>query len=66
MSVPVRINGVTLDPGTPQELFSVPGAIAFTITRDAQRFLVNLPAGGEAAINPPITVLTNWQAALKK
>ena len=66
MSVPVRINGLTLNPGTPQELFSVPGAIGFTITRDAQRFLVNLPAGGEVAIAPPITVLTNWQAALKK
>ena len=65
MSVPVHINGLTLAPGTPQELFSVPGATAFTITRDAQRVLVNLPAGGEAAVAPPITVLTNWQAALK-
>jgi serine/threonine protein kinase/Tol biopolymer transport system component len=66
MSVPLGINGATLDPGTPQELFSVPGATAFTITRDAQRFLVNIPAGGEVAVSPPITVLTNWQAALKK
>jgi Tol biopolymer transport system component len=66
MSVPLRINGGTLDPGTPKELFSVPGANMFTITRDGQRFLVNLPAGGEAGIAPPITVLTNWQAALKK
>jgi Tol biopolymer transport system component len=66
MSVPLRINGVTLDHGTPKELFSAPGATAFTITRDAQRFLVNLPAGGEAAKAQPITVLTNWQAASKK
>ena len=66
MSVPLRINGVMLEPGTPIELFSVSGATAFTITRDGQRFLVNLPAGGETAIAAPITVLTNWQAALKR
>jgi Tol biopolymer transport system component len=66
ISVPLRINGATLDPGTPQELFSVPGALGFTIPRDAQRFLINFPAGGEAAVAPPITVLTNWQSALKK
>ena len=33
---------------------------------DGQRFLVNAPAGGEAAAAPPITVVTNWQAAFKK
>src|SRR5215475_14516334 len=53
MSVPLRINGVTLDLGTPKELFSVSGATAFTITRDAQRFLVNFPAGGETDIAAP-------------
>jgi hypothetical protein len=34
--------------------------------RDGQRFLVNMLAGGETASAPPITVITNWQAAFKK
>jgi hypothetical protein len=66
MSVPVRINGSKLEPGTPKELFPVPGATSFVVTRDGQRFLVNRPAGGESAAAPPLTVVTNWQAALKK
>jgi hypothetical protein len=28
--------------------------------RDGQRFLVNAPAGGEAAVAQPITIVTNW------
>jgi hypothetical protein len=32
--------------------------------RDGQRFLVNVPVGGEAAVAPPITVVTNWQRSL--
>jgi hypothetical protein len=34
--------------------------------RDGQRFMVNAPAGGEGAATSPFTVVTNWQAALKK
>jgi hypothetical protein len=34
--------------------------------RDGQRFLVIVPAGGETAAAPLITVVTNWQLALKK
>jgi eukaryotic-like serine/threonine-protein kinase len=66
ISVPVRINGATIEPGTPKELFGVPGANGFAVSRDGQRFLVNLPAGGESAAAPPMTVITNWQAGLKK
>jgi hypothetical protein len=47
-------------------LFSYAGTIAYAPSRDGQRFLVNVPAGGEAAIVPPLTVTTNWQAELKR
>jgi Tol biopolymer transport system component len=64
MAVPVNINGV---PGAPQALLSAPGATFFAVTHDGQRFLMNVPAGGEsAAAGPPLTVVTNWRAGLKK
>jgi len=70
MAVPVKL-GATVEAGTPQPLFPVartPGAgFAYQPSRDGQRFLVNLPAGGEtAAAAQPFTVVSNWQAALKK
>ncbi|HEV2202852.1 MAG TPA: protein kinase [Bryobacteraceae bacterium] len=66
--------GATVEPGTPQPLFPVsayrqlaPNGMAFSPSRDGQRFLVSAPAGGEsAAVAPPITVVTNWQVGLKK
>ena len=37
------------------------------VTRDGERFLMNVPAGGEsAAAGPSLTIVTNWQAGLKK
>jgi len=33
---------------------------------DGQRFLLNVPAGGESAAAPPITVVLNWAAGLGK
>ena len=66
MAVPVKINGASIQPGTPQALFTAVGASAFALTRDGQRFLMNVPAGGESAAGPPLTIVTNWQAGLKK
>jgi len=67
MAVPVKL-GTTVEAGTPQPLFPVfpVGASFFSYVpmRDGQRFLVNVPAGGEAAVAPPITVVTNWQRGL--
>ena len=72
MAVPVKL-GATVEPGTPQPLFAIfplrlgtRDIFAYEPMRDGQRFLVNVPAGGEAAISPPFTVVTNWQAAFKK
>ena len=36
----------------------------YDVTRDGQRFLINVPL--EEAASPPITVVTNWAAGLKK
>jgi dipeptidyl aminopeptidase/acylaminoacyl peptidase len=74
MAVPVKLGSSTVEPGAPQALFSVLGGnpgglsnVVYAPSRDGQRFLVNLPAGGEGATAAqPIIVVTNWQAGLKK
>jgi eukaryotic-like serine/threonine-protein kinase len=70
MAVPIKL-GSAVEPGTPQPLFPVPAFLssylAYAPSRDGQRFLVNAPAGGEsAAAAPPVTVVLNWQAAIKR
>jgi len=72
MAVPVKL-GETVQAGIPQPLFPIPpfpgiqfGASFYAPLGDGQRFLVNAPVGGEAAVAPPFTVVTNWQAAFKK
>jgi eukaryotic-like serine/threonine-protein kinase len=72
MATPIKL-GATVEAGTPQPLFPIPpfpglqlAASFYAPMGDGQRFLVNSLAGGEAAAAPPISVRTNWQAALKK
>jgi hypothetical protein len=72
MAVPIKL-GATIEAGTPQPLFPLspfPGFSSinsfYQPMRDGQRFLVNVPAGGEAAAAPPFTVVTNWKAAFRK
>ena len=65
MAVPVAL-GASVEPGTPHELFANAGITGHAPSPDGQRFLVNLPASGEGAAAPPITVVLNWQAELKK
>jgi serine/threonine protein kinase/Tol biopolymer transport system component len=68
MAVPIKL-GPVVEPGTPQVLFPFPpvptGLSSFDYgpSKDGQRFLVNAPADATA---PPITVVINWQADLKK
>jgi eukaryotic-like serine/threonine-protein kinase len=67
MAASVKISGASFEAATPQVLFTAPGASGFAVTRDGQRFLVNVPAGGEsAASEPPLTIVTNWLAGVKK
>jgi len=41
------------------------GVHTYAVTADGQRFLVNTQGGGEIA-STPLTVVLNWQAAVKK
>jgi hypothetical protein len=72
MAVPIKL-GKMIEVGTPQQLFPIspfPGfanvSSFYEPSRDGQRFLVNAPAGGEAAAAAPFTAVTNWQAGFKK
>ena len=67
MAAPVTITGASFESGTPLALFTATGASNFAVTGDGQRFLMNVPAGGESAgAGPPLTISTNWQAGLKQ
>ena len=60
---------ITLDQSaevsTPHELFVNAGMSTFAVARDGERFLLNVPVGGDNAVVPPITVVVNWISALK-
>jgi serine/threonine protein kinase len=67
-SVEVREKGASLELGTPQELFRANTAYItgtpFVASADGKRFLIN---GTTAqAASPPLTLVTNWTADLKK
>ena len=64
MAAPIAL-GARVEPGTPQAVFTAVGLTGYAPSRDGQRFLVNIPAGGEGAAAPPITVVLNWAAGLK-
>ncbi len=72
MSVPIAI-GANLTPGAPAPLFDSRIAnggaglgtrAEYDVAADGQRFIVNQFSEGE--LPPPITVIVNWQALLKK
>jgi eukaryotic-like serine/threonine-protein kinase len=77
-AVPVKTGTASnnFETGPGQSLFPVQplGGVALGIiarypyqpSADGQRFLVNVPAGGEGAGEAPITVALNWQSGLKK
>ena len=73
MAVPVKAApGVkpSLEAGVPAALFDAHDAsdeefdYEYDVTADGSRFLIN--TGGGAASAPPLTVVTNWAAGLKK
>ena len=60
--------GLSLDPGTPRQLFQFHGASDFLggsydVGADGQRFLVSALVGEEAS--PPLNVIVNWTEILK-
>ena len=76
MAVPVKAVAGTkpsFDAGTPVALFdahmvhySNDTNFRYDVTADGKRFLINTTAGGSGAALPPLTVVTNWTAGLKK
>jgi serine/threonine protein kinase len=76
MAVPVKSgsgSSAIFEPGAPQPLFRielVPAAPTasspYQPSANGERFLVNVQAGGEGTQAPPITVVLNWTAGLKK
>jgi len=74
MAVPVRaVTGAKspFEAGATVALFDAQMArepapsFEYDVTADGRRFLIN-KAGGSGATSPPLTVVTNWQAGLKK
>jgi hypothetical protein len=58
--------GTNVESGTRRELFATAGMTNYEPSPDGERFLVNVPADGEGAAAPPITVVLDWTAGLKK
>jgi dipeptidyl aminopeptidase/acylaminoacyl peptidase len=65
--MPVEIKGgAKFEAGVPKLLFDTRVlSVSFDVTADGQRFIVNTPVD-QAQFRSPITVVLNWQAALKK
>ena len=68
MAVDVSGNGPAFQVGIPKRLFASPVTVSsWDVTADGKRFLMALPPGQQSAqLREPITVVLNWQAALKK
>jgi eukaryotic-like serine/threonine-protein kinase len=74
MAVPMKLQPGTktpLEPGAPQVLFAAPPLATldvqmynYDVTADGQRFLLNTAVGGAAL--PPLNLILNWEAQLKK
>jgi hypothetical protein len=70
MAVDVRDDGAEFTAGAAKKLFALKSAAVFSLGTfwqpmpDGQNFLVLRPA--ESSAGKPITIVTNWQAGLKK
>ena len=68
MSVSLKLGADSVEPSAPRELFRLPPVVAgltslYEATRDGQRFLA---LTGREQASPPLTVIVNWPALLKK
>ncbi len=64
MAVEVKGDGKKFEASVPKPLFEVRQSAQFDVSKDG-RFLIHVPVE-QAAANVPLTVVVNWQAALKK
>jgi serine/threonine-protein kinase len=65
----VQASGARFETGAPHELFKIDAVLAnlafpFDVSRDGQRFLIY--RASSAVGPPPLTVVTDWRAQLKK
>jgi len=65
MALPITV-GTSVTPGKARPLFATADITGHTPSADGQRFLVNVPAGGQAPAASPITVVLNWTAGLER
>jgi predicted Ser/Thr protein kinase len=67
MAVTLNFRGDSVEPSTPREMFALPPADTilspYEVSQDNQRFLVH---AGLSQGAPPLTVIVNWPALLKK
>ncbi len=64
MVVDVNETGAAFQPGVPKQLFAASPNPGWDVTADGQRFLMGVTPGQRG--DEPITVVLNWQAALRK
>ena len=62
MAVEIDTKGASSS-ATPRKLFNVPGAMQeWGVTKDGSRFLFAVPVSP----TPPLTIIRDWQAGLRK
>jgi eukaryotic-like serine/threonine-protein kinase len=64
-AVDVKTNGSAFEAGAPHQLFAGPTDSGWDISGDGKHFLMAVPAAQQNAL-PPITVILNWPALLKR
>jgi len=67
MAASMSLQGAAVHPGKPEPLFQLEnlGSTPFAAARDGQRFLVLEPESGGQP-DPPMVVVQNWVARLRK
>jgi hypothetical protein len=64
MVVDVQIGGGEFHAGVPRQIFSPPGGVSAFDTAPDGRILARVPV--EQGMSPPITLVVNWDAEMKK
>ena len=66
MAVDVTTTGAAFQAGVPKQLFALPPNVGdWDVTADGKRFLAAVPPVQQTT-QTPITVVLNWEAALKR
>jgi len=66
MAAGIHISASRVDIDPARLLFPWNGAPTYDVASDGQHFLMLDPPGANGSIVRPLTIVSNWQAALKK